>query len=221
MKNNTEHDPGLVTSPEINHYAERMSQPASSLLQNIVHYTENNVGGARMLSGPLVGGLLKILIKLSAAKVVLDVGTFTGYSALTLAESLGPEAKVYTCDRDVQMLKIAAHFFQESPDGQKIEVVLRDGLEFLTSTSEVFDLIFLDADKGRLLEYYEAALSKLKLGGLLVIDDVLWRGEVLTQETPKAQMLNQLNHHITNDPRVLNVLLPVRHGLQVILYTGV
>jgi len=215
------HDPGLITAPAIHAYAESMSTRASEVLEDIALATEQQVASAHMLSGILVGNLLKILVQLARAKVVLDIGTFTGYSALTLAESLADDGKVYTCEWDIKMLKLAQRFWQQSPDAHKIESVINDGLEFLSATPLKFDLIFLDADKGRLLDYYETALTKLNQGGLIVIDDVLWRGEVLTPESSKAKLLDQLNRHIAQDSRVINVLLPVRHGLQVIFYPGV
>jgi caffeoyl-CoA O-methyltransferase len=210
-------DPGLVNDVLIESYAKEMSSKDSLIIQALIKETEIKSSQAHMISGPLVTRLLQILIKLSQAQQVLDIGTFTGYSALSMAESLPEHGKVYTCDQDLEILKMAKGFFAQSIHGHKIKVIESDALEFLTNTKDKFELIFLDADKHRLKEYYEAALKKLPARGLLVIDDVLWRKEVLEPKTARAKLIDEFNQYITEDTRVMNVLLPIRHGIQVVM----
>lgn len=210
-------DQGLINNAAIEEYAKTLSKQDSSLSQAIASYTQEHTAGAHMLSGVLVARLLQILVQLSSAKTVLDMGTFTGYSASNLAEALPEDGKVYTCDKDPEILKVAQSFFEQSEHKHKIKVIESDGQKFLQETGLMFDLIFLDAEKKNIKDYYEAALQKLKPGKIMVIDDVLWRAEVLDPKTERAQAINQLNQHLANDKRIMNVILPVRHGLQIIL----
>lgn len=210
-------DQGLINSEVIEQYAKSASKPDSDLAKVIIHYTDENTTGAHMLSGPLVARFLQILIQLSQAQNVLDMGTFTGYSALSIAEALPKQGAVYTCDKDPEILKLAQNFFNQSEHKQKIKVIESDGLKFLQETTIMFDLIFLDAEKKNIKHYYEAALAKLNPGKIMIIDDVLWRAEVLDPKSDRALAIHQLNQDLAKDPRVTNVLLPIRHGLQLII----
>ncbi len=210
-------DLGLINSAAIEAYCEGSSTEDSKTTQAILEYTSANSSGAHMMSGPLVARFLQILIKLTKAETVLDIGTFTGYSALSLAEAILDRGKVYTCDHDAEVLSIAQQFFDQSALGQKIVVIKDDALTFLENTSLLFDLIFIDADKKRLKDYYEAALKKIKTGGALIIDDMLWRSEVIAPTSERAKAIASLNEYIAQDSRVINVLLPIRHGLQLII----
>lgn len=206
-----------VISPKCNEYSLLHTSPESELLQKIARETQKRAG-SQMLSGRLVGAFIQFLIKTSAAKRVLDIGTFTGYSALTMAEALTDDGKVITIESSQPVLEIAQTYFAESPHQHKIQAVLGDALAYLASGTEIFDLIFIDADKSKIKEYYEQALSRLRAGGVLVIDDVLWRGEVVDENPSdkRAQAMKSINEIILNDPRVENVLLPIRHGLNVV-----
>ena len=210
-------DAGLINALDIELYCEKESTQDSKTAQSILEYTKANSFGAHMVSGPLVARFLQVLIKLTKAQTVLDIGTFTGYSALSLAEAMPDIGKVYTCDHDAKILTTAQQFFNQSIKGQKIEVIADDALAFLETTSVIFDLIFIDADKKRLKEYYEAALKKIKTGGAIIIDDMLWRGEVMAPASERAKAIAGLNEYIAQDARVINVLLPIRHGLQLII----
>jgi caffeoyl-CoA O-methyltransferase len=210
-------DLGLINSVVIEAYCEEVSTEDSGVAQAVLEYTKANSSGAHMVSGPLVARFLQILIKLTKAQTVLDIGTFTGYSALSLAEAIPDDGKVYTCDHDAVILSTAQQFFAQSAVGQKIEVIVDDALVFLEKTPVIFDVIFIDADKKRLKDYYEAALKKVKAGGALIIDDMLWRGEVMAPSSERAKAIASLNQYIAQDARVINVLLPIRHGLQLII----
>ncbi len=169
-----------------------------------------------MLTGRVEGRLLMLTVKMSGAKNVLECGTFTGYSALSMAEALPEDGKVITCERDPERRKIAEEYFSKSPHGKKIEIRFGDALEFLRKEDAPFDLVFLDADKERYPEYYEEAVKKLRPGGIIVIDNTLWEGEVLKPESDAAKAIAQMNDRIVNDSRVENVLLTVRDGIQLV-----
>ncbi|MDF2529375.1 MAG: methyltransferase [Gammaproteobacteria bacterium] len=203
---------------QIETYAAFYSSSDSALLQQLANDTKA-MTGSQMLSGRLVGQLLRILIKLRQAKTVLDIGTYTGYSALSMAEALPQDGQVITIESSKPALDIANKYFTQSQHASKIKPMLGEALELLPQLSGSFDLIFIDADKLRILEYYEHSLAKLNSGGVMVIDDVLWRGEVLEPEPSdkRAQVMQKLNQHILQDHRVENLLLPLRHGLNVVL----
>lgn len=192
------------------------SSSESSVLQELREYTEQNVGGADMLSGILVGRLLYFLVKASRAKCVLDLGTFTGYSALTLAEALGCEGKVMTCDQSAQHLKIARSFFAKAKAGSKIEVFEGKVRDCIDSLSVSVDLAFIDADKMHLIDYVNLLYPKLVTGGFILIDNALWRGEVLNPHEKRAEAIAEFNDFIKKDVRFTNVLLPIRDGLNII-----
>lgn len=170
-----------------------------------------------MQVGRVEGTLLSLLVRLARAERVIEIGTFTGYSALCMAEALPPEGKLVTCDVDEAATAVAKSFFERSPHGHKIEVRLGDALETVRSLAddELFDVVFLDADKARYLDYYEALVPRLRPGGLVLADNTLWSGEVLEPKTADARGLVAFNRRVTEDPRVENVLLSVRDGLMV------
>jgi caffeoyl-CoA O-methyltransferase len=208
----------LANNKEINDYAVSHTQPESNLLQ-VMQSDIENTPGANMLSGRLLGQLLRLLIYISQAKKVLDIGTFTGYSALMMAEALPPDGKVLTLESSEPTLAKAKAYFAESACGHKIITQCGNALEIIPTLEDDFDLIFIDADKNRIMEYYELALTKLRVGGVMVIDDVLWRGEVVLDNPSdkRAKIMQQLNHFIVSDNRVENLLLPIRHGVNIVL----
>ncbi|MDF2940326.1 MAG: Caffeoyl-CoA O-methyltransferase [Gammaproteobacteria bacterium] len=199
-------------------YAIAYTKPESALLSEIAKDVQNKPG-SQMLSGPLVSQFLKMLIKMTAAYRVLDIGTFTGYSAVSMAEALPENGLVISIESSQPTLEAAKSYFAQSLHAQKIRPILGEALEVLPQLSETFDLIFIDADKSKVIEYYELALSRLKSGGIIVIDDVLWRGEVLevAPADKRAVAMQKLNQHILEDNRVENLILPIRHGLNLVL----
>jgi caffeoyl-CoA O-methyltransferase len=151
------------------------------------------------------------------ARRVLEIGTFTGYSALCMAEGLPDDGELITLDRDPEATRVARDFFDRSPHGRKIRLALGDALESLRAlpASSPFDLAFIDADKERYLDYYEEILPRLRPGGLLVADNTLWSGRVLDPQAATDRAIAAFNARLTSDPRVENVLLPVRDGLML------
>ena len=207
----------MITAPLIEAYCQDQTQSDSVVLTEIREYTQANFKNAQMLSDILVGRLLQFLVRLMQAKMVLDLGTFTGYSALSMAEAVSQESCVLTCDKDPAVLAIAGSFFAKSEHGLKIKCFQGEVAACIDSIHEEIDLVFMDADKMQIDAYYESILPKLRVGGVMVVDDVLWRGEVLAPEEKRAVAVNQFNHKIKKDPRILNVLLPIRHGLNIMM----
>jgi caffeoyl-CoA O-methyltransferase len=204
----------IIAKPLEDYAAAHTSAP-SALLGELADYTRTHCDNAQMLIGPLEGGVLRLLAKLIAARRVLEIGLFTGYSALTLAEALPADGRVVTCDINPDTTRIAREFFARSPHGHKIDVRLGPAMETLATLEGPFDLVFLDADKESYTDYYEAVLPKLRPGGLLVADNVLWSGRVLEPKNKSDRVLAAFNRRVQEDSRLENALLTVRDGLMV------
>ena len=154
-----------------------------------------------------------MLVRLLRAKRILELGTFTGYSSLLIAEGLPDDGKLITCDIDTETTKIAKKYWSRSPHGKKIELKLGPALETLKTIEGLFDLVFIDADKMNYINYWELCLPKIRRGGLLVIDNVLWSGSVLNPEDETERAIDEFNKHVCTDKRVEVVMLPIRDGV--------
>ena len=205
-----------IADENIEEYAREHTQPAPELLERLEEFTCDEMPESDMLTGRVEGRFLKLIVKISGAKNVLECGTYTGYSALSMAEALPEDGRVITCERDPERRAVAEEYFSKSPHGNKIEIRFGDALESLKNEDSPLDMIFLDADKDRYPEYYEEAVNKLRSGGVIVIDNTLWEGEVLEPESDSAKAIAEMNDDIAADPRVENVLLTVRDGIQLI-----
>lgn len=199
----------------IEDYCSEHSAPPSDLLRELEAYTIAHCARSQMLTGALEGALLRMLVRLTGARRILEVGMFTGYSALTMAEALPSDGSILSCDVDADTTAIAQSFFDRSPHGKKITPRLGPALETIAKlpATEVFDIVFLDADKENYVNYYEAALPRLRPGGLLIADNVLWSGAVLKPEQPTDHAIVRFNDHLQRDDRVENVMLTVRDGV--------
>lgn len=207
----------MITHEKIEQYCINHTSPEDALTAQLVQETRANRVGAEMLSGRLVGRLLQLLVRLSGAKHVLEVGTYMGYSALMMAQALPEAGQLITLEKSSEACRLAQAYFDQSPDGHKIQIVECNAVEYLkTLKAESFGLIFIDADKGHYLEYLEAAITLISSGGLIVVDNVLWNGEVLSPDNDIASVIDQLNAKVVTDKRLENVLLPVRDGVNVI-----
>lgn len=206
-----------ITDPEIEAYAARHTTPAPPLLDELEKRTEQEFGAlARMLSGQSVGMLLQTLVFATGARRVLEIGMFAGYSAQMMAAALPDDGKLITCDIDPKAVALAKEFFARSPDGHKIEVREGPALDTMKTLEGPFDLVFIDADKGNYLNYYEAALPLLAPRGLIAVDNVLWSGNVLDPKENDDHAIVAFNAHVAADPRVAHVLLTVRDGVMLI-----
>lgn len=208
----------LLVSPEIDRYVHDHTRARPALFDDLREVTYADMKDPQMQVGRVEGTLLKILVALSRASRAIEIGTFTGYSALCMAEALPEGGELVTCDVDPRAMDVARSFFERSPHGRKITPRLGDALETVRAMPEEpsFDLAFVDADKERYLDYYEALLPRLRQGGLLIADNTLWSGEVLAPTTRSAEAIVQFNDHVTRDPRVENVLLSVRDGVMLV-----
>lgn len=205
-----------ILDPHLEAYARAHSCAPSALLRELEDYTRAQRPDAQMLIGAHEAALLKLLLRLIGARRVLEIGTFTGYSALAMAEALPEDGEILTCDINPETCAIAQSFFARSPHGGKIRIRLGPALETLERLDGEFDLAFLDADKETYPVYYERLLARVCAGGLIVADNVLWSGRVLAPQRESDRALVAFNARVQQDARVENVLLPVRDGVMVI-----
>jgi len=205
-------------SPELQQYVTEHSSAVSPLLSQIDRETHLEVLQPRMLSGHFQGRVLSMLAQLLKPTAILEIGTYTGYSALCLAEGLTPDGKLITIDVNEELAPRVRGYFQASAYAQQIDYRIANAAQLIPTLQYTFDLIFIDADKQQYPLYYEQALEKLKPGGFILIDNVLWSGKVLdTQHQDKdSVLLRELNLKISQDVRVEKVLLPIRDGLYLI-----
>jgi caffeoyl-CoA O-methyltransferase len=206
-----------IVTPAIEEYAHAHTSPRPPLFDELRELTYATMRSPHMQVGRLEGGVLKMLCALLGARRVLEIGTFTGFSALCMAEALPDDGELVTCDIDPRAVEVARSFFARSPHGHKIHVRLGDALETVRGlpAGSPFDLVFVDADKERYPTYYEAVLPLIRPGGLLVADNTLWSGRVLSPTDVEDRAIVAFNRLVNEDPRVENVLLPVRDGMML------
>jgi caffeoyl-CoA O-methyltransferase len=201
---------------EIETYCQNHSHVPSSVCEEISKYTIANVPMSVMLCGPVVGSFLKTMITSVKAKRVLEVGTYTGYSALAMAESLPNEGELITLDINPETAAIAQSFWNQSPHGKKITQKVAPALESLNQLSGKFDFVFIDADKPGYLSYLNKILPMLSNQGMIVADNCLYGGEVLDPKEKSPIALNEFNKWVTGQSNLQASLLPIRDGLMVI-----
>jgi len=200
---------------EIEQYCQDRSTPVSALLNELEAETYARVENPHMLIGPIEGMFLKLLVKLLGARRVVEIGTFTGYSALIMAEGLPKDGHLITLDIDEEVVLMARKYWDRSPHGKKIESVIGPALDSLENIAPPLDLVFIDADKENNLGYWEACVPKLRPGGLIITDNVLWSGKVLNPVESSDLALVEFNERVKNDQRMESVMLTVRDGLTV------
>lgn len=205
-----------LVNTAVEKYAEEHTTEPSEYLQNLVQDSDRELDFIDMLSGRVVGRLLAMLVKISGAERILEIGTFTGYSALSMAEALPETGVLITCEYNEHYEPIARTAFKNSPHGKKIILKMGAALETIEKMDDPFDFVFLDADKINYPQYYQAVLPMLKSGSLLVIDNVLWQGSVLEPQDDKARAIDRLNRMIAQDDRVEKVMLTIRDGVTIV-----
>jgi caffeoyl-CoA O-methyltransferase len=209
----------VIVDPVIDQYATEHADPEPPHLAALAQRTREELGPrAGMMVGRQEGALLSMLVAITGARRVLEIGTFTGYSALWMAGALPPDGRIVTCDVSERHAEIARAAFAASEHADKIDFRFGPAIDTIATLDGPFDLVFIDADKSSYAAYYEACLPKLSERGFLVIDNVLWRGEVLASSSDDADTaaLIALNDMIRDDPRVRRVLLPVRDGVTLV-----
>lgn len=207
----------MMIDKNIEDYAHRHTRPESGLLRSLAERTQREMPDPEMLTGRAEGRLLKLLVQMSRAELVVDVGTFTGYSALSMAEGLGEDGRVITCESDPKARDFAQAAFDRSPLGHRIELRFGPAMETIRALGTPIDFSFIDADKKNYPLYYEEILKRTRTGGIIVLDNMLWYGKVLDPPDEESRILHELNELISRDERVENVLLTVRDGVQLIL----
>lgn len=203
---------------EIDDYVVRHSQDEPKLLQELNRETNQKVLQPRMLSGHFQGRVLSMLSKLIGPKSILEIGTYTGYSALCLAEGMDPEGVLHTIDVNEELYDIQRRYFDRSKYGNSIIQHIGNALEIIPSLEINFDLVFMDADKENYCNYFELIVDKLNSGGVLLSDNVLWSGKVLEEVEPEDEAtaaLIQYNELLYRDRRIETVILPIRDGLTI------
>ena len=201
-----------ILEPELADYVERLTSPHEPLLAELSEETARSLGSEGMLSGPVAGRFLELLVWFGRPQRVLEIGTFSGHSALAMAAGLPEGGGIDTCELDPERAAVAQRYFDRSPHGSRITLHVGPALETIAKLDGDFDLVFIDADKGGYVDYYEAVLPRLTERGLIVADNTLYSGSVLEGEGP----IVRFNEHVAADPRTVQVLLSIRDGMTLI-----
>lgn len=201
---------------KLDDYVVAHSQEEPQLLQELTRETWQKVLNPRMLSGAFQGRVLSMISKLVQPKTILEIGTYTGYSALCLAEGLAPEGTLITIDKNEELETLQQKYFSKSIFADQIKAYSGKALEIIPALSGEFDLVFIDADKSNYVNYFHMIIDRMRPGGLILSDNVLWSGKVIEPLDPKdtdTKVLLEYNTLLHEDPRLETVLLPIRDGL--------
>ncbi len=204
---------------DLSDYCQTNTSPESEILAKLNRETHLKVVSPRMLSGHLQGRFLSFVSKLQQPKLIVEIGTYTGYSALCLAEGLHKDGKLISIDVNEETSAFARSFIEKTEYADKIDLILADAKEYISTIKDSIDLVFIDADKKNYLSYYHLIIDKLNSGGLIIADNVLWSGKITMAEDDmdkETLALHQFNQFVQNDGRVENMLLPIRDGLMVV-----
>jgi len=208
----------FIVDPPVEEYAEAHSSPDGELFERLAAETREKSSAPQMMVGLLEGRFLGALVRSLRAKRVLELGTFTGYSSISMALALPADGRVITCDVNEETTEIARRYAQEAGVGDRIEYRTGPALDSIAQLDGEFDLIFIDADKPNYRNYYEATLPLLAPTGLMILDNTLWSGRVAdpNEDDDNTQAIRAVNDHIRDDSRVENVLLTVRDGMNLV-----
>ena len=206
-----------ITDPAIEQYATEHTSPETPLLVELAQATRDFSRAHQMMVGRLEGRFLKMLVAAVGARRVLEIGTFTGYSALSMAEALPADGKLITCELDPDHAEMARRYIARSPFAEMIEVRVGPALDTVRSLDGMFDFVFIDADKPSYLDYYEAALPLLAPGGLVAVDNVFQGGRIVDPaEQGNPAFMRRFNDHVSADTRVESVMVPIRDGVTLV-----
>ena len=213
-----------VVHPDLDRYAERHTTPPDALLAELAEETYASMEIPQMLTGPVEGRFLEMLVHASGARRVLELGTYSGYSALSMAAGLPPDGRIDTCEVDERHAEVARRYNAQSPYADRITVHLGPALETIASLDGEFDFVFIDADKVNYRSYYDAVLPRLAPRGLIAMDNTLWSGRVVDgsgDDSDDTRALRELNDFVRKDARVTAVMLTVRDGVTLIRRSAV
>lgn len=205
-----------IVDPAIEQYCHDLTAAESDVLQALERATAERTRYPHNLSGKLVGQTLKMLVQITRSRRVLEIGMFTGYAALSMAEGLPFDGVLYACETNPRAIDIAEEFFDQSPHGGKIQVLFGRAIDTIKTIQDTLDFVFIDADKKQYPAYIEMVLPMLSDSGLIVVDDALWKGGVLDPQDERDQIIADLNQYIKDHSQLENILLPIRHGLNII-----
>ena len=208
-----------IINQKANEYAETYSTATDDLLKKIEKYTLEHHDHPNMLSGPLQGKLLEMISLMMKPETILEIGTFTGYSALCLAKGIVENGQLHTIELREEDAKIAGAYFTESLHANRLHLHVGNALDIIPQLDYKWDIIFIDADKVNYINYYELTLPNLKDGGLMIIDNVLFHGQVLNEviKGKNAKAIHAFNEHVAADERVQQVILTVRDGVMLLM----
>jgi caffeoyl-CoA O-methyltransferase len=210
-----------IVDDAVDRYAEEHTTPGGDLFDRLEAETREKTTLPQMMVGRVEGKFLEFLVRATGAQRVLELGTFTGYSSISMAHGLSGTGKVISMDVNPETTAIARRYAKEAGVADRIDYRLGPALDALPSLDGAFDLIFIDADKGNYVNYYEALLPKLAVNGLLIADNTLWSGRVVEEDVDdSARAIKQFNDRLRDDPRVEQVLLTVRDGMLLVMKTG-
>jgi len=205
--------------PKIEKYALENSSPETELLSELNRETHLKILSPRMLSGHLQGRVLSMISYMIRPSLILEIGTYSGYSAICLAEGLAENGKLITIDNNEELTPVLNKFLKKSPKSNQIELLIGDATKLITDLPNNIDLVFIDADKENYSLYFDLVIDKLRPGGFILADNVLWSGKVaepIKMNDKSTLEISAFNKKIQNDMRVENVLLPIRDGIMMI-----
>lgn len=204
-----------LVDEKIETYATNHTSAEPELLARLARETQESMELPQMLTGRLEGSFLRLMVRALQARRVLEVGMFTGYSALMMAEALPDDGRIITCEVNPKSAEVAHRYFAESRHGHKIDVRMGPAVETIQGLDGPFDFVFIDADKENYPTYYDLCLERVRPGGVMAVDNVLWNGDVLNPKDEEARAIAALNEKVLRDDRVDNALLTIRDGVML------
>ncbi|MFL5943946.1 MAG: O-methyltransferase [Gaiellaceae bacterium] len=208
----------FIVEPAVEEYAEAHSSPNGELFERLAAETREKSEAPQMMVGLLEGQFLQTIVRSTRAQRILELGTFTGYSSISMALALPADGRVISCDVNEETTAIARRYAEEAGVADRIDYRLGPALDTIAQLDGDFDLVFIDADKPNYLNYYEATVPKLAAGGLMILDNTLWSGRVAdpNEDDENTRAIREVNDRVLEDPRVNNVLLTVRDGMNLV-----
>ena len=208
------------SNKKLEEYITKYTENEDDILKELNRKTFLETFNPRMICSPLQGKILQMLSNMISPKYILEIGTFTGYSAICLARGLKKDGKLFTIEINDELTKYSQNFFEKAKLQNNIVQKVGDALEIIPKIDKNFDLVFIDADKERYLDYYKMIFDKVNIGGFIIADNVLWEGKVVEENLPKndfcTRVILELNSFVNEDDRVENVIFPIRDGLMVL-----